>query len=430
MQHAWLDFSGIAFWLVWFLAWLSLNIAPSYFWHQRIRYGVNALVLFYLLGFKATALLLICIYCFYGVCHFLSNIQSTNQDLSQTYISKKSIFHQISLIWYYIGFIGILLLLFTIHKGILVPPNLTWFEAQWLPDQILKATLATVGFSYVMLRSIDLIHSSSQTTLKVDFWDMVNYVLPFHMLTAGPIQSFKAYKQAEQALQKQFNSHTNNSHYTFYTHPHTQRYMQGLQRIAQGLFKKYVIAASIQSIFLQNFTHQGFWFFIEIQMFYVWLYFDFSAYSDLAVGIGKTLNISTPENFNHPLKARNLTDFWERWHISLSQWIKVHLYLPLNLAFVRRTRNAYPLMGATLAFSCAFVLCGIWHELSWRFFMWGAFHALGLSVCNAYRTWLMRTYGGKWVRQVYMHKKWVRYLGQALTFECVALSLLFAFYPH
>ena len=101
------------------------------------------------------------------------------------------------------------------------------------------------------------------------------------------------------------------------------------------------------------------------------IYFDFSAYSDMAIGLGKLFGFRLPENFKRPYSAISLTDFWRRWHITLSRWFRDYLYIPLGgnrQGTARTCRN--------LAVVC--VLCGLWHGANWTFALWGLYHGLFL----------------------------------------------------
>ena len=105
--------------------------------------------------------------------------------------------------------------------------------------------------------------------------------------------------------------------------------------------------------------------------------FDFSGYSDIAIGCARLLGIRLPENFNWPYAARSLQDFWQRWHISLSSWIRDYVYIPLGgnrLGPVRRVLNGL----------VAFALCGLWHGPAWHFVLWGLWHGVGLAVNAGY----------------------------------------------
>jgi len=154
--------------------------------------------------------------------------------------------------------------------------------------------LATIGFSYVALRLVDAgraIREGRQA--PPDFPATINYLLPFHMLAAGPIQSYDEFV-AQPAVPAPLS---------------TPAALDATERIAGGLFKKYVLAQGLQRLLLTGYHAHGVHVFLEIQLTYLWLYLDFSAYSDLAVGIGRLIGVATPENFNRPYLARNVIDF-------------------------------------------------------------------------------------------------------------------------
>ena len=168
--------------------------------------------------------------------------------------------------------------------------------------------------------------------------------------------------------------------------------------------------------------------FSEAQLTLIWLYLDFSAYSDVAVGVGRLIGVATPENFNRPYLARNIIDFWERWHISLSQFIRRNIFIPLQLALLRCTDGQRPLLVASLAFSVSFLLCGLWHQISLRWLAWGAFHAAALVICNLYRYWLTKRLGRKGVNR-YVANRWIRLVMMALTFEFNVAAVFIVTYP-
>ena len=170
------------------------------------------------------------------------------------------------------------------------------------------------------------------------------------------------------------------------------------------------------------------YFFIEVQFFFLWLYLDFSAYSDIAVGIGRLIGVPTPENFNQPYLARNAIDFWERWHITLSLFIRRNIFIPLQLFLNRRDGGAKPLLSASIAFSIAFVICGLWHGLTINFMLWGAIHALGLIATNFYKSYLKKRLGARGVKE-YLAKKSTFYFARFITYEYVAFSLVVLFFP-
>ena len=194
------------------------------------------------------------------------------------------------------------------------------------------------------------------------------------------------------------------------------------------MFKKYVLANLIEKLFLTGFRAGGPYFVLEMQLNYVWLFLDFSAYSDIAVGVGRLMGVATPENFNRPYVARNAIDYWDRWHISLSQFIRRNLFFPIQLALMRRTDGRYPLGVASFAFMASFLLCGLWHNIGLNWLAWGAYQATGLIACNLYRAYLLKRLGRKGLNR-YMANPWVRAAAVVVTFEFIALSLVIVTIP-
>lgn len=156
---------------------------------------------------------------------------------------------------------------------------------------------------------------------------------------------------------------------------------EGLRRIALGYAKKLLIADNLT--FFINQQHPQFatlgltdrWLFLAALAFRILM--DFSGYSDIAIGFARLLGVRLPENFNWPYAARTIQDFWQRWHISLSSWIRDYVYIPLGgnrLGPARRFANGL----------IAFGLCGLWHGPAWNFVLWGLYHGVGLAVCATY----------------------------------------------
>ncbi len=277
----------------------------------------------------------------------------------------------------------------------------------------INSGLSMVGFSYVALRMVEILRAVFEKRHgPPDLLSTINYLLPFHMLAAGPIQGYDEFVSQPREPKRT---------------THRDVFAAG-ERIASGLFKKFVLAMIIKDLFLTDFHSSGIYFFIEIQFFYLWLYLDFSAYSDIAVGVGRLIGVATPENFNRPYLARNAIDFWERWHISLSMFIRRNIFVPIQLHLSRRTDGRRPLLCASLAFTVAFVLCGLWHNLNINFMIWGGVHAAGLVAANLYRHFLKGKLGAGRVK-AYLASRRIRLVAQVATYEFVAVSLLALFYP-
>lgn len=117
------------------------------------------------------------------------------------------------------------------------------------------------------------------------------------------------------------------------------------------------------------------------------IYFDFSGYSDMAIGFSRMMGIRIAENFNWPYLATGVREFWRRWHISLSTWIRDYIYIPMGGQRVHPALHALNLVAV-------FVICGLWHGAAWNFVLWGLYHGCGLVVQQMARTWRSRLLAG------------------------------------
>ena len=187
------------------------------------------------------------------------------------------------------------------------------------------------------------------------------YVMLFPQLIAGPIVRY--HDVAEQLVGRRCSA---------------DKVFAGVCRFCAGLGKKVLIANVLGELADRTFSTDV----AELQVFEAWvgaiaysfqIYFDFSGYSDMAIGLGRMLGFEFLENFNCPYIARSFVDFWRRWHISLSNWMKEYLYIPLggNRGSVART---------AVNLWIVFVLSGLWHGASWNFLVWGMYHGFFMSL--------------------------------------------------
>lgn len=166
----------------------------------------------------------------------------------------------------------------------------------------------------------------------------------------------------------------------------------GLWMIMLGVIKKAIIADYIAQyndlIFDSPGTYSGFETLMGIMGYTMQIYCDFSGYSDMAIGIALIMGFRLARNFNFPYKSQNLTDFWRRWHISLSMWLRDYVYIPLG-GNRRGTARTYVNNFATM------LIGGLWHGAAWRFVFWGAMHGAGLAVHKAGKPY-MDCLGNSW----------------------------------
>jgi alginate O-acetyltransferase complex protein AlgI len=159
--------------------------------------------------------------------------------------------------------------------------------------------------------------------------------------------------------------------------PTLDDFCQGAWRFTLGLAKKMLIASSLAPLADAAFAKVGgpdmgtAW--LGLVCYTAQLYFDFSGYTDMALGLGRMFGLSLPENFDHPYISRSVREFWRRWHISLSVWFRDYLYIPLGGSRVAPWRVRCNLLAV-------FTLCGVWHGASLNFLVWGLWHGLFLAL--------------------------------------------------
>jgi alginate O-acetyltransferase complex protein AlgI len=224
----------------------------------------------------------------------------------------------------------------------------------------------------------------------------------FPSIVSGPIKRFQPFlAQLEQGLAR----------------PAVQKAALGLAQVLLGFFKKLVIAdnATVLIHLLEKRTDLTFGpVCLLLALLSVRILFDFSGYSDIAIGLGKMIGLDLPANFNFPYIARNITEFWRRWHMSLSSWIRDYIYIPLG-------GNRYGLVRKFMNLMVTMFVCGLWHGPSWHFGIWGLYHGAGLAAHNA---WENSALGRKW-------SSWApsRWIGIGVTNVFVAYGWLLFFYP-
>lgn len=251
-------------------------------------------------------------------------------------------------------------------KGLGLESSIPWTKLV-LPIGISFYTFETLTYVVDVFRRV-------HKPLK-NFWDYQLYIILFPKLIAGPI--IRYHDIADQINDRSLNE--NNTERLF-----------GFYRFCLGLGKKVLIAnafaAFADSIYGNAETAQGALDPSTLSAGTAWLaaisytlqiYFDFSGYSDMAIGIGRMIGFRFPENFNNPYISQNITEFWRRWHMTLGGWMRNYLYIPLGGNKVSTGRLYFNLW-------IVFLLSGLWHGASWNFIIWGAWHGLFLVLERAF----------------------------------------------
>jgi D-alanyl-lipoteichoic acid acyltransferase DltB (MBOAT superfamily) len=240
----------------------------------------------------------------------------------------------------------------------------SWIDAVTLLGYDIKSTwtlriILPVGISFytfqTMSYSFDVYYKKLKPTK--DFLSFAAFVSFFPQLVAGPIE------RASNLLNQILNKREFNYAQT----------VSGLKLILWGLFKKVVIADSIapvvDDIFLNYADYPASTLILGVTLFSFQVYGDFSGYSDIAIGTAKLFGIELMSNFKFPNFSRNVAEYWQRWHVSLSTWFRHYVYIPLGGS---RTSKLKSIRNIAIVF----LVSGFWHGANWTFIFWGAFHAL------------------------------------------------------
>jgi D-alanyl-lipoteichoic acid acyltransferase DltB (MBOAT superfamily) len=213
-----------------------------------------------------------------------------------------------------------------------------------------------------------LVDSYRQETKEYDFLNYALFVTFFPQLIAGPIVHHKEMMPQFARMRNRVKNYHNIA--------------MGLFIFSMGLFKKVVIADTFAT-----WATNGFDVAEKLNLIEAWvtslsytfqLYFDFSGYTDMAIGAALLFNIKLPINFNSPYKAKDIQDFWRRWHITLSRFLRDYIYIPLGGNKKGKYRTYSNLMAT-------FILGGLWHGAGWTFIFWGFLHGLALSIHRAWK---------------------------------------------
>ncbi len=204
-----------------------------------------------------------------------------------------------------------------------------------------------------------------------NFVDLATYISLFPQLIAGPIVRYSD-------IAKQLHSRTHNF----------DKVAVGVRRFVIGLSKKILIAntlGEICEIFKGSEDKSVLYFWLYAIAFALHIYFDFSGYSDMAIGLGKLFGFDFAENFDYPYISKSITEFWRRWHISLGSWFRDYVYIPLGGSRVSMARMLLNLL-------IVWMLTGFWHGAEWNFILWGLYFAVLLIVEKLFLLkWLNRS---------------------------------------
>jgi alginate O-acetyltransferase complex protein AlgI len=237
-----------------------------------------------------------------------------------------------------------------------------------------SAILLPLGISFYTFRAISYSIDVSRNKINPGdgFIRFLTYFTMFPLILAGPIVR---YSDIQTQLGRKNIS--------------ISKFSEGLERFIIGLAKKVIIAGTFSSIAAQIFQAPV----SEISTLFAWIgiiaftfeiYFDFSGYSDMAIGLGKMIGFDFPENFNFPYTSKSIREFWRRWHVTLSTWLRDYLFLPIAYSLSGKLPGEHYFKIKTekiiyvLATLVTFLICGLWHGAAWHFVAWGLYFSIFL----------------------------------------------------
>ena len=226
-------------------------------------------------------------------------------------------------------------------------------------DFNLKKIVLPIGISFYTFQILSYVIDLYLGKVKVqkNWFYLTLYVTFFPQLIAGPIVR---YETVEEEIRERRES--------------VEEFSHGLERFIRGLAKKVIIANNVAIIptivyagAAQTYGSAMYW--LAALGYALQIYFDFSGYSDMAIGLGRMFGFHFLENFNYPYIAKSVTDFWRRWHISLSSWFRDYIYIPLGGNRVKKARFVFNIL-------VVWCLTGFWHGAEWNFIIWGLYYGL------------------------------------------------------
>ena len=303
---------------------------------------------------------------------------------------------------------GIVLAFFWLKKYTFIPAPL-----------LIGFPYVSIGLSYVFFRVLHLAIDTQQESLsdRPGLMSYLNYTLNFTSLVSGPIQRYEDYRMIETAPEPIGPISLGRS----------------VERIVVGLFKVFVLSAALSALQRQmldgvsadqSFAERIVSGMAIVATYPVYLYFNFSGYTDFVIGVARWFGLTLPENFNRPFQSENFLAFWSCWHMTLSNWLKTYVYQPLMQALMARfPERRYESWLMVFALFVTFFLIGAWHGQTSSFLFYGVLQGLGTSLNKLYQVKMADRLGRKQYRALCVNPVY-RASARGLTFTWFSFTLL------
>jgi len=276
-----------------------------------------------------------------------------------------------------------------------------------LPSQ---SGLALLGVSYLVLKAAAALIETARGTLRAfTLRDVLLWIVFLPTYPSGPMEDFEHFRRQQPAFDRAL-------------------VLPGLERILIGLVKALLAAHYLgewaSPILAAPQEYGRSMLLLGAYAFALRFYFDFSGYSDIAIGLGAVYGYEVEENFDHPFIRRNLAQLWQHWHMTLTRWLRLYLFIPVSRRLLRQHRRWGDVVPIAAGQIVAMTVCGLWHGLAWNFALWGLLQALGLIWVGVYARPLGRRLPEALV--AWWRDSWAGYaISTTLTFTFFALAIVF-----
>ena len=293
--------------------------------------------------------------------------------------------------------------------GLATVALLVWFKVLALAPAVPGAVVSTasvlvpLGFSYLSFELLHVIIERRRGRIaQLRPLELLAFVFFAPARIAGPIKRYPAFIAAVQEAELS-----------------AANVYAGLLRVLSGLAKKFFLADVLaltapEALYVGSARHA--W--TIVLAYSLQIYFDFSAYSDIAIGLARMMGIRLPENFRWPYLAPNIREFWERWHITLSQWVRDYIFMPTGRLLFGTPLRPWPIAIAAISYLVTFATVGLWHGLTPAFLVWGLYHGVLLTSFHVIRLKLPR----RVVEHPWYASRGVRVLATVTTFLLVTIG--------
>jgi len=284
-----------------------------------------------------------------------------------------------------------------------------------------QSLLGFIGISYLTFRSVGIIIELRDGVIKdLKMWEYLRFLLFMPTFSSGPIDRFKRF---------------NENYKTIPEHDELMDMLaESVRYIMWGFLYKFILAHILGEILLpplKNLALQtgGFFNYYVVAVMYTFgleLFFDFAGYSMFALAISNLMGIRSLINFNKPFLSRDLKEFWNRWHMSLSFWFRDFVFMRMVMLMTRKKLFKNRNVTSSIAYILNMLLMGFWHGLTWFYIAYGLFHGLGLVINDAWvrKKKRLNKERKKAGQAPLPENRWVQLLGMVITFHVVMISFL------